>query len=195
MSQINRVKLVIAALFISGCGAILFTNNFINRPVMSFSSGPPPGRTGAPAEDTCEECHLRVGTSTGSLTITAPQTYLPGQTYQLTVRHSSSDQTRQRWGFELTALDSGDQKAGELQTNGDGLTQLRSNEDPHPDRQYIEHTAAATAISSIRPSSRSIRPPTTRSPSRPRRASSRPAARRPTTCSSHHRAASQVKSL
>ncbi|HYX40677.1 MAG TPA: choice-of-anchor V domain-containing protein, partial [Pyrinomonadaceae bacterium] len=144
MSTINRVKLIIIALAVVGCGVVLCTNNFINRPVAAFSAGPPPGRTGGPGEDTCEECHLRVGTSTGTLTINAPQTYLPGQTYLLTVQHSSSDPTRQRWGFELTALDSGNQKAGDLQTGGDGLTQLRSNEDPHPDRQYIEHTAAGT---------------------------------------------------
>ena len=144
MSKINRVKLVILALFVTGCGAILLTNNFVSRPAAAFSSGPPPGRTGAPGEDTCAECHLPEGTSSGTFTVSAPQNYLPGQTYQITVRHTSPDQTRQRWGFELTALDDGDAKAGSLQTNNDGLTQLRGNEDPFPARQYIEHTAAGT---------------------------------------------------
>ncbi len=146
MSQIKRVKLIIIALFIIGGGAVLITDNALNRRAAAFSSGPPPGRTGGPGEDTCAECHLPDVTSSGSFTIVAPQTYLPGQTYQITVRHNTTDQTRQRWGFELTALDGGDEKAGTLQTNNDGLTQLRSNEEPHPTRQYIEHTASGTFV-------------------------------------------------
>jgi aldose sugar dehydrogenase len=144
MSLINRVKLVALVLLLTGCGVILFTKNFVNPTAVAFSSGPPAGRTGAPAEDTCAECHLPDTQSTGSLTIEVPQAYLPGQTYQITVRHATTDQTRQRWGFELTTLDSGDERAGTLQPNNDGLTQVRNNEEPHPDRQYIEHTAAGT---------------------------------------------------
>ncbi len=147
MSQIRRVKLIIVALFIVGGGAVLVTDNVLNRRAQAFSSGPPPGRTGAPDEDTCAECHLPEAIQTnGALTIIAPQTYLPGQTYQITVRHTTTDQTRLRWGFELTALDGGDEKAGTLQTNNDGLTQLRNNEEPHPTRQYIEHTASGTFV-------------------------------------------------
>ncbi len=147
MSQIKRLKLIILALFIIGGGAALVTDSVLNRRAQAFSSGPPPGRTGAPREDDCRECHLPEAIqSNGALTIVAPQTYLPGQTYQITVRHSTTDQTRLRWGFELTVLDGGDQKAGTLQTNNDGLTQLRSNEEPHPDRQYIEHTASGTFV-------------------------------------------------
>jgi len=144
MSRINRVKLAIVALFITACGGVLFTNNFINRPVGAFSAGPPAGHTGAPSEFTCDECHLKVGTSSGTFTINAPQSYLPGQTYQITVTHSSPDQTRQRWGFQLTALDGGDEKAGNLQTVGDGLTQILDNQGPGSSRQYVEHTAAGT---------------------------------------------------
>src|SRR5205085_12345390 len=144
MSRINRVKLIIVALFIIGCGGVLFTNNFINRPAGAFSAGPPAGHTGAPSEFTCDECHLKVGTSNGTFTINAPQSYLPGQTYQITVTHSSPDQPRQRWGFQLTALDGGDEKAGNLQTVGDGLTQILDNQGPGSSRQYVEHTAAGT---------------------------------------------------
>ncbi|MFL6211598.1 MAG: PQQ-dependent sugar dehydrogenase [Pyrinomonadaceae bacterium] len=146
MSQINRVKLFVLCLFLAGCGAFLFTNNFINRPVAARSAGPDAGFTGAPGEDpeACAACHLPQGTSSGAFTITAPQTYLPGQIYQITVRHTTSDQTRLRWGFELTALDDGNERAGDLQPSTDGRTQLRTNEGQHPDRQYVEHTASGT---------------------------------------------------
>ena len=57
-----------------------------------------------------------------------------------------ADQTRLRWGFELTVLDTAsDEKAGELQTL-DGLTQVLNNAGPGSARQYIEHTAAGTFI-------------------------------------------------
>src|ERR1041384_1642099 len=114
MSRITRVKLIIVGCFIVG-GGVLCTNNFITRPVGAFSAGPPAGHTGAPSEFTCDECHLKVGTSSGTFTVNAPQSYIPGQTYQIMVTHSSPDQTRMRWGFQLTALDGGDERAGNLQ--------------------------------------------------------------------------------
>src|SRR2546423_3363079 len=146
MSQINRVKLVVLVLFLAGSGAVLFTNNFVNRPVSARSAGPDAGFTGAPGEDpeACAACHLPQGTSSGTFTITAPQTYLPGQTYQIIVRHASSDQTRMRWGFQLTTLDDGNEKAGNLQTSSDGRTQLLNNQGPGNNRQYIEHTSSGT---------------------------------------------------
>ncbi len=80
-----------------------------------------------------------------SVSITAPQTYVPGQTYPITVTHTNADPTRLRWGFELTALDTSDEQAGNLQTL-DGLTQVLNNTGPGGPRQYIEHTAAGTFI-------------------------------------------------
>jgi len=83
---------------------------------------------------------------TGKISITAPQTYVPGQTYSITVTHQNADLTRLRWGFELTVLDNAsDEKAGELQSIN-GLTQILNNAGPGSARQYIEHTAAGTFV-------------------------------------------------
>jgi uncharacterized repeat protein (TIGR01451 family) len=113
--------------------------------VQAFSSGPPAGFTGAPLEFTCAECHVPADAGTGTISINAPQTYIPGQTYPITVTNSNPDQTRRRWGFQLTALDPGDDKAGNLQST-DILTQVLDNQGPGGARQYIEHTAAGTFI-------------------------------------------------
>ncbi|HKU76949.1 MAG TPA: PQQ-dependent sugar dehydrogenase [Pyrinomonadaceae bacterium] len=124
------------------------THNAGTPPVHAFSAGPPAGYTGAPLEEpeACAECHVPPDAGTGTISINAPQTYVPGQTYPITVTHTNSDPTRLRWGFELTVLDTAsDEKAGELQST-DGLTQVLDNAGPNSARQYIEHTAAGTFI-------------------------------------------------
>jgi uncharacterized repeat protein (TIGR01451 family) len=117
------------------------------RSVQAFSAGPPAGYTGAPGEEpeACAECHVPPDAGTGKILITAPQTYVPGQTYPITVTHTNTDQTRLRWGFELTVLDNADEKAGNLQ-NTDGLTQVLNNQGPGGARQYIEHTSVGTFV-------------------------------------------------
>ncbi|HEY2962563.1 MAG TPA: PQQ-dependent sugar dehydrogenase [Pyrinomonadaceae bacterium] len=124
------------------------SHNAGTRPVQAFSSGPPAGYTGAPQEepDACAECHVPPDAGTGRISITAPSTYVPGQTYPITVTHTNADLTRLRWGFELTVLDTAnDEKAGDLQ-NVDGLTQVLNNAGPNSVRQYIEHTSAGTFV-------------------------------------------------
>ena len=114
----------------------------------AFSAGPPAGYTGAPQEEpeACAECHVPPDAGTGKIFITAPQTYVPGQTYPITVTHQNIDPTRLRWGFQLTVLDTAsDEKAGELQSIN-GLTQVLNNAGPGSARQYIEHTAAGTFV-------------------------------------------------
>jgi aldose sugar dehydrogenase len=128
-------------------GYFLSTDNSYQK-VHAFSSGPPAGFTGAPMEFTCAECHVPEGAGTGQISITAPQTYVPGQTYPITVTDTNPDTTRRRWGFQLTALDPGDEKAGNLQST-DVLTQVLNNQGPGGARQYIEHTAAGTFINQM----------------------------------------------
>ncbi len=70
---------------------------------------------------------------------------MPGQTYQLTVSESNNSPTRQRWGFQLTALDDTGNRAGTLTPDADGRTQVISGTLGNPARQYIEHTATGTA--------------------------------------------------
>ncbi|HET6979090.1 MAG TPA: PQQ-dependent sugar dehydrogenase [Pyrinomonadaceae bacterium] len=133
---------------LTGVVGFLLSHDAGTRPVHAFSAGPPAGYTGAPQEEpeACAECHVPPDAGTGHISISAPQTYIPGQTYTITVTHSNPDPTRLRWGFELTVLDTAsDEKAGELH-NTDGLTQVLNNAGPGSARQYIEHTAAGTFI-------------------------------------------------
>jgi len=138
------VKLIIVALLLaSAIGVVLFTDNSANPHVRANSSGPPPGFTRAPGELDCSDCHTTPPASSGTISLSVPSTYTPGQAYIITVTHTTTDQTRVRWGFELTALDASDQKAGTLAPL-DAFTQVRNNEGPFPSRQYIEHNTDGT---------------------------------------------------
>jgi glucose/arabinose dehydrogenase len=138
-----KLKLFVLLLFAAGTAALLLTDNAANPRARAFSTGPPAGYTHAPGELDCADCHTTPAQSAGTLTLNAPQKYTPGQTYDITVTHSSADQTRVRWGFELTALDAADQKAGAL-APADDLTQAVNGQGPFPSRQYIEHTSKGT---------------------------------------------------
>jgi len=141
-------RLIVFASLLAALTGFLLTHNAGAPPVHAFSAGPPAGYTGAPGEEpeACAECHVPPDAGSGKVSITAPSTYVPGQTYPITVTHINHDPTRLRWGFELTVLDTAsDEKAGELQ-NTDGLTQVLNNAGPGSARQYIEHTAAGTFV-------------------------------------------------
>jgi uncharacterized repeat protein (TIGR01451 family) len=143
----EKARLIIVPSLLAAVFGFLLSNNSGTRPVHAFAAGPPAGYTGAPGEvaEACAECHVPPDAGTGHISISAPQTYIPGQTYSITVTHANPDLTRRRWGFELTALDTSDEKAGELQ-NPDGLTQVLNNSGLGGARQYIEHTASGTFI-------------------------------------------------
>ncbi|HKO95612.1 MAG TPA: PQQ-dependent sugar dehydrogenase [Pyrinomonadaceae bacterium] len=136
--------ILIPSLLAAVCGFILSSSSFL-RPVAAFSAGPPAGYTGAPGEEpeACAECHVPPDAGIGHIALTVPQTYVPGQTYPITVTHTNADPSRLRWGFELTVLDTSDEKAGNLQSL-DGFTQVLNNQGPGGSRQYIEHTSAGT---------------------------------------------------
>lgn len=139
--------LLIVVLLLAGFAAFLVSNSILNPTAGAFSAGPPPGYARAPGEepDACAECHLSPGDpGSGQISITVPPTYVPGQTYQVTVTHTNPDTSRQRWGFQLTALDTSDEKAGELQ-NTSVLTQVITG-GPGGNRQYIEHSSSGTFI-------------------------------------------------
>src|SRR6185369_1763122 len=147
-SSWSLLRLIALACLLAAFAGYLLSNNAGTRPVHAFSAGPPAGYTGAPLEEpeACAECHVPPDAGTGRISITAPQTYVPGQTYPITVTHTNADPTRLRWGFELTVLDNAsDEKAGDLQNN-DSTTQVLNNTGPNSARQYIEHTAGGTFI-------------------------------------------------
>jgi hypothetical protein len=111
--------------------------------VYARSGGPPDGRTGAPGESTCATsgCH---GTSSpnagaGSLAIDAPNPYVPGTEYAVSV--ALSDPVQSRWGFELTVLNANDEAAGTITLTNTNDTQLSTSSG----RTYIKHTSAGTS--------------------------------------------------
>ena len=138
-----KLKLLIILLFAAGAAALLVTENAANPHALANSAGPPAGFTRAPGELDCSDCHTTPAQSSGALRLGAPQRYTPGQTYDLTVTHSTADPTRVRWGFQLTALDAADQKAGTFEPSDD-LTQILGGQGPFPARQYVEHTQTGT---------------------------------------------------
>lgn len=135
----GRIKQACLAVFAVGAFLVLLGDSqYIGQSATAFSDGPPPGHTGAPGEVTCTNCHS--GSSTGgTFTITPPANYQPGQTYQIVVRHINADPTRERWGFQLTAL-AATSPAGTF-SNITGFTQIVGGA---MQRDYVEHTVEGT---------------------------------------------------
>jgi Carboxypeptidase regulatory-like domain len=119
--------------------ALTTGKNFVTTTKATIS-GPPASRTGAPGESNCTACHV-LDPNTGSFSISPPATYTPGRTYTITVRHTTTDLTRLRWGFELTALSTANVSAGTL-TATTTRTKVISN--TANTRKYMEHTSAGT---------------------------------------------------
>lgn len=153
MTTKNRIKFVCLLSFLAAV-FFLLTGNKTLTTVQAFSSGPPVGLTGAPNEGTCTECHGGAPNSgPGQFTITGlPARYDPGMTYEVTVTHSTTDNTRRRWGFELTVLTSGNAKAGNL-SNNSGFTSVINDDGPGSNRQYIEHNTQGTFAGQRSPAS------------------------------------------
>lgn len=113
-------------------------------------TGPEPGYTGAPGDvGNCTACHDHPGqpnVGPGSVRIDGvPSVYQPGQVYTLTVTVQQSG--RQRFGFQVTAIDPDGRKAGAFTSVDSFATQVLS-ESGFDARQYIEHTQAGTSASS-----------------------------------------------
>ncbi|MBX7109431.1 MAG: T9SS type A sorting domain-containing protein [Chitinophagales bacterium] len=101
---------------------VVFAFLVVTALVFSFSDvstnivQPPSARTGAPGELTCgtSDCHNNTPNSgAGSITIGFSDpgpVYLPGNAYTVTVTVTDAAQTR--FGFEITALDATNSKAG-----------------------------------------------------------------------------------
>lgn len=145
MPRLHDIRLILTAGILAILLGVILSSNSGTRTVHAFSSGPPAGFTGAPGEFTCAECHVPPDAGTGKISISAPASYSPGQTYQITVTHQNADTTRRRWGFQMTTLDPTDSKAGEFEAT-DELTQVLDNQGPGNSRQYIEHKTGGTFV-------------------------------------------------
>jgi Reeler domain-containing protein len=142
----NRLKMTCLAFCLALIAAALLSDNRAVRRVNAFAEGPNPGHTGAPGELTCATsgCHTgSFNSGPGQLSIVPPTSYQPGQTYQVTVMHQTSDSSRRRWGFQLTVLDdASNNKAGNLANLGSTTQVLDGG--PDGTRQYIEHSFNGT---------------------------------------------------
>ena len=135
----GRLKVIFVIAFVVAGLTLLTNNKKFSQPVMAFSDGPPAGFTGAPGEQTCTACHVGpIGGGTFTI-MQQPANYVPGQTYQIIVRHVNANQSQHRWGFQLTAL-AGTTMAGTFSNAAGGLTQLVGG----VGRDYIEHTSLGT---------------------------------------------------
>ncbi len=108
------------------------------------NSGASTGKTGAPGESNCTECHtgsvqsgttenlLLVGNAGGPIT-----SYVPGQSYTVTLSMSSSPSKK---GMQVTALNSSNQAAGSFSTITGGGVAITNGSG----KTYANHTAAST---------------------------------------------------
>jgi hypothetical protein len=143
MPRKDKTKVICLIFLFAALLWVFLTGNQAIRTTHAFSDGPPDGLTGAPGELTCTTCHLgEANTGPGKFMIVAPSMYEPGHTYQIRVEHMTTDATRRRWGFQLTALDGANRRAGEL-SNLSNLTQTLPG-GPDGNRQYIEHGFIST---------------------------------------------------
>jgi hypothetical protein len=107
------------------------------REAGAISSRPPAGKTGAPDEGLCSECHNSnvVNDGLGSVAIGGvPMAYTPSQTYTLTVAVQHSGQIR--WGFELTVLKNSDSTGVGALANTTLLTATQNASG----RTYVSHS-------------------------------------------------------
>lgn len=111
----------------------------------------PTGKTGAPGEQNCTECHSAMGgaqdgSSQNLLTVadglTPITSYVPGQTYNVTLGLQSNPAKR---GFSATALDGSNNMAGSFTGQALGGTQVNTG----GGREYATHTDASNEASEL----------------------------------------------
>ncbi|HEY6328308.1 MAG TPA: choice-of-anchor V domain-containing protein [Blastocatellia bacterium] len=149
MSKQNTIKVCCVFLFSVGLSAIIVSGNWDSNRAFAFAEGPPAGVNGDPGDPTCVICHntAAVNSGEGSITIGGIPSagYVPGQTYNMFVQDTTTDQSRKRWGFELDALVAKkNDSTGTLTITDGGNTQLTSGGGANPKRVYVEQTLQGT---------------------------------------------------
>src|SRR5688572_14670768 len=107
--------------------------------LLSFSSNPPDGRTDAPGEGVCSDCHsLGGGTQDGDISIMGlPASITPNTAYVLTVTSSNPNGVANLAGFQITILNGSNDIAGLITSPSAGSTTSMSG-----GRQYWDHNPA-----------------------------------------------------
>ena len=133
----NHFKITACIVFVAGIVGISASTIF------GYSSGPPDGRTGSPADSskTCNDtgCHNNYALNSGSaaFSFSAPSTYTLGEVLSITVSFSNSSTAKH--GFELSALDASNNNAGTF-SSVDSNTQTSNG-------NYIKHNSAGSSQS------------------------------------------------
>ncbi|GAB4417648.1 MAG: hypothetical protein OHK0039_28300 [Bacteroidia bacterium] len=100
-------------------------------------------RTKAPGELSCGGCHSgNINTGPGSVSWQLPASYVPGQTYAITVSVNDNAFPNGRFGFTGTILDNNNQRQGTFQVLNSNNTSLQSGMTSGALRQYIGHANA-----------------------------------------------------
>ncbi len=107
--------------------------------IISWSGNPPDGRTGAPGDGLCSDCHsLNGGTQDGSISVAGfPSTIAPSTAYVLTITNSNPNGVAVKGGFQMTVLNSSNQKAG-VMTSPSAFSTVTNA----AGREYWEHNPA-----------------------------------------------------
>lgn len=107
--------------------------------LVSFSPNPPDGKTGAPGDGFCQECH-NTPNPPGNGTITVegfPENITPNETYRLTVVNRDTMGNAVRAGFQMTILGQFNTRAGTM-SNPSANSAVANV----MGRQYFEHHPA-----------------------------------------------------
>ncbi|HEX5625583.1 MAG TPA: SprB repeat-containing protein, partial [Saprospiraceae bacterium] len=104
---------------------------------LSNSGNPPDGRTNAPFDGFCSDCHGG-GTYDGIVDIAGlPATIMPNTTYSITLTATATNGSPVRGGFQLVSVNSSNQNFGDLSnTSGETGTSMSGG------REYIDHRGA-----------------------------------------------------
>ena len=135
--------------FVYGSAGILLALGFVLYPILavSYSFGAPPTANGSPVSlatgiGVCTACHIsyELNSGTGSVTIDAPATFMPGETitFTVTVDNTTPPAPTSRQGFQVSVEDDAAvAHVGTLEIVDADNTRFASDE-----ANYVTHTAA-----------------------------------------------------
>ncbi len=109
--------------------------------LVSFSANPPDGKTGAPGDGLCVECHSPTNPPiNGEISVEGfPDAISPGESYLLTIVNRNTVGDAVKGGFQMTILGPNNTRAGNLtMPSANSVVSVFNN------RQYFEHNPAQT---------------------------------------------------
>lgn len=111
---------------------------FDSAELSEWDNGAPASKTGAPGENTCTQCHAGSTMSASGVVSTLfnnglSSSYVPGQTYDVTISASGSSTN----GFQMTSLNTSDLAAGDF------IPGTNSKLTTGGGKRYINHSASS----------------------------------------------------